>query len=428
MVVPVHGDLGWPPNSWYAESMKANISGQTNLEQPGQHGRTRARSVLLVAGIILLAVNLRASLTSVGPLIGVIRADTHISGGLAGLITTLPLLAFAALSPLAPRLAHRWSIEVVLMMSLLILMLGIVLRSTSPIEALFVGTAILGSAIALMNVLLPSLVKRDFPRHVGLMTSVYSSVMNAGASLGAGISVPLALGLGLGWRGSLLCWAGLAALAVLVWLPQLRSRHLTAAPPGRVRALRDLWRSPLAWQVTLFMGLQSFVFYVNIAWIPTILTNEGVNSSTAGLMLSLSQFISIFASLVTPMLATRLRGQRSLVVAASASALTGIAGLWLVGSSLAALWMVLLGVGAGACISLALMFLILRAPDAHFSAELSGMAQSIGYLLAAAGPILFGLLYDWTHAWTIPLLFLIVIILVMLAVGLGAGRDAVMSL
>jgi CP family cyanate transporter-like MFS transporter len=406
------------------KGMETNISEQTNL---GQRGRSRVRTTLLVVGIILLAVNLRASITSVGPLIDVIRADTHISDGLAGLITTLPLLAFAALSPLAPRLALRWGIEAVLMMSLLILMLGIVLRSTSPVGALFVGTAILGSAIALMNVLLPSLVKRDFPRHVGLMTSVYSSVMNAGASLGAGISVPLALGLGLGWRGSLLCWAGVAALAALVWLPQLRFRHLTTAPPGGMRALRDLWRSALAWQVTLFMGLQSLVFYVNIAWIPTILTGEGMSSSTAGLMLSLNQFVSIFASLAMPVLAARLRGQRPLVVVASTASLTGIAGLWLVGSPLAALWMVLLGLGAGACISLALMFLILRAPDAHFSAELSGMAQSIGYLLAAAGPILFGLLHDWTSSWTIPLLLLIVIILIMLVVGLGAGRDAVIT-
>lgn len=407
--------------------MKANISEQTNLEQPGQHGRSRVKGILLVAGIILLAINLRPSLTSVGPLISVIRADTHISDGLAGLITTLPLLAFAALSPLAPRLAHRWSIEVVLMISLLVLTLGIVLRSIPPIGALFVGTVILGSAIALMNVLLPSLIKRDFPHHAGLMTSVYSSVMNASASLAEGISVPLALGLSIGWRGSLLCWAGLATLAALVWLPQLRFRHLAAAPPEGVRALRDLWRSPLAWQVTLFMGLQSLIFYVTITWVPTVLIDEGMSSTAAGLMLSLNQFVSIFASLVMPVLATRLHGQRLLVVVASVSSLAAIAGLWLTGSYLAALWMVLLGLGAGACISLALVFLILRAPDAHISAELSGMAQSIGYLLAAVGPILFGLLYDWTHSWTIPLLLLIVIALVMLVVGLGAGRDAVIA-
>jgi CP family cyanate transporter-like MFS transporter len=405
--------------------MNANVSEQMNRQQSSRTERGRASSALLVGGIILLALNLRASLTSVGPLISVIQADTHISDGLAGLLTTLPLLAFAALSPLASRLARRFGMKVVLLFSLFILTLGIVVRSLSPVVALFGGTAILGMAIALMNVLLPSLVKRDFPRHAGVMTSIYTSVMSASASLAAGISIPLAAGLG--WRRSLLSWAFLSVLAVFVWLPQLRSRHLPEAPAREGWRPRDLWHSALAWQITLFMGLQSLMFYVIIAWGPTILIDAGMNAATAGLMLALNQVVSVLASLVVPVIAARFPGQRPLVIGAAILCLTAVIGLGFVGSSLAALWMALLGLGSGACISLALMFFIVRAPDALISAELSGMAQSIGYLLAAVGPTMFGLVHDWTHSWTTPLLLLALLIIVMLLAGLGAGRDALVA-
>ncbi|QBD74732.1 MFS transporter [Ktedonosporobacter rubrisoli] len=407
--------------------MRTPISAQADALQPGAQRRSKFRNVLLVVGIILLAINLRASLTSVGPLIGAIRGDTHISNTLAGLITTLPLLAFAALSTLAPRLARRWGMEAVIMASLIVLTLGIVLRSTYSVVALFVGTAVLGLAIAILNVLLPSLVKRDFPQHVGLMTSLYSAVMNAGASLASAITVPLAIGLGLGWQGSLECWALLSALAALIWLPQLRFRQPATTSGRMASTVRDLWRSPLAWQVTLFMGLQSLVYYVTIAWVPAILIDEGMSSATGGLMISLHQLVSTIASLIVPVLAARLSGQRSIAAAAAILCLVAVAGLLLTGSSLVVLWIVLLGLGAGTSISLALMFLILRAPDAHYSAELSGMAQSIGYLLAAVGPILFGLLHDWTHSWVVPLLILMVIILFMLVAGLGAGRNLVVA-
>jgi CP family cyanate transporter-like MFS transporter len=407
--------------------MKANISGQTNRQQSGQPERSWISNIMLVGAIVLLAINMRASLTSVGPLISAIRADTHISDALAGLLTTLPLLAFAALSPLASRLARRFGIEMVLFLSLLILTLGIVLRSLLPVIALFVGTAILGLAIALMNVLLPSLIKRDFPGQVGVMTSIYSSVMSASASLAAGISVPLAAGFSFGWRGSLLSWGLLSALAALVWLPQLRFRHRPEAPARGVRRSHNLWRSALAWQVTIFMGLQSLLFYVAIAWLPTILHDAGMNVATAGLMLALTQVISVLASLVVPVIAGRFPGQRPLVVMAAASFLVAVAGLGLAGDHFVVLWIALFGLGSGASFSLALMFLVLRVPDAPTSAELSGMAQSIGYSLAAVGPILFGLAHDWIHSWTTPLLLLTLLILVMLIAGLGAGRDAVVA-
>src|SRR5215213_5220617 len=197
-------------------------------------GRSRLRSVLLVLGIVLLAANLRPALTGVAPLIGQIRADTGISNGVAGLLTTLPLLAFGLLSPIAPRVARRFGMERALLASLLVLVAGILLRWAGVGAALFLGTAILGAAIAVGNVLLPGLVKREFPEHAGLMTSVYSTSL--------GIS---------------------ALLASVAWLPQLGRSDRPADPSARNSpGVRDLWRSPLAWQVTLFMGLQSLAYYV----------------------------------------------------------------------------------------------------------------------------------------------------------------------
>src|SRR5215213_7088972 len=235
-----------------------------------ESGRPRLRSFLLVLGIVLLAANLRPALTGVAPLIGQIRADTGISNGVAGLLTTLPLLAFALLSPFAPRVARRFGMERALLASLLILAAGILLRWA--VAALFLGTAILGAAIAVGNVLLPGLVKREFPEHAGLMTSVYSASLGISAALAAGVSVPLAQLAGIGWRGALAVWALPALLASVAWLPQLGRSDRPADPSARNSpGVRDLWRSPLAWQVTLFMGLQSLSYYVTLTWLPEIL-------------------------------------------------------------------------------------------------------------------------------------------------------------
>src|SRR5918995_1155895 len=241
-----------------------------------ESGRSRLRGFLLVLGIVLLAANLRPALTGVPPLIGQIRADTGISNGVAGLLTTLPLLAFGLLSPIAPRVARLFGMERVLLASLLVLVAGILLRWAGAVEALFLGTVVLGAAIAVANVLLPGLVKREFPEHAGLMTSVYSTSLGISAALAAGVSVPLAQLAGIGWRGALAGWAPPPPLAGVAWLPQLGRNDRPAEPSARNSpVVRDLWRSPLAWQVTLFMGLQSLSYYVTLTWLPEILQAEG---------------------------------------------------------------------------------------------------------------------------------------------------------
>jgi CP family cyanate transporter-like MFS transporter len=381
--------------------------------------------VLLVVGIVLLAANMRSALTSVAPLIGQIRMDTGISHGVAGLLLTLPLLAFGVLSPVVPQLARRFGMERMMFASLLLLAAGIVVRSAGTVAVLFLGTAVLGAAIVVGNVLLPALVKREFPQRVGLMTSIYTTALGISGALAAGVSVPLAQVTGMGWRGSLALWALPALIAAVAWLPHLRrSDQPENASTQTSQGGSSMWRSALAWQVTLFMGLQSLVYYVTLTWLPEILQDDGMSATRAGWMLGVSQAVAIVTIFFAPVIASRRPSQQGVVAVAVSLSCAGTLGLLVAGSTASVLWVVLLGLGQGACFSLALTFFALRAPDSQHAATLSGMAQTFGYLLAAAGPFLFGVLRDATNAWTVPLALLLAITVCLLIAGLGAGRDA----
>lgn len=391
----------------------------------GRRSSSHLRDVLLVVGIVLLAANMRSALTSVAPLIGQIRMDTGISHGVAGLLLTLPLLAFGVLSPVVPQLARRFGMERMLLASLLLLAAGIVVRSAGTVAVLFLGTAVLGAAIVVGNVLLPALVKREFPQRVGLMTSIYTTALGISGALAAGVSVPLAQVTGMGWRGSLALWALPALIAAVAWLPHLRrSDQPENASTQTSQGGSSMWRSALAWQVTLFMGLQSLVYYVTLTWLPEILQDDGMSATRAGWMLGVSQAVAIVTIFFAPVIASRRPSQQGVVAVAVSLSCAGTLGLLVAGSTASVLWVVLLGLGQGACFSLALTFFALRAPDSQHAATLSGMAQTFGYLLAAAGPFLFGVLRDATNAWTVPLALLLAITVCLLIAGLGAGRDA----
>ena len=391
----------------------------------GRRSSSHLRDVLLVVGIVLLAANMRSALTSVAPLIGQIRLDTGISNGVAGLLLTLPLLAFGVLSPVVPQLARRFGMERMLLASLLLLAAGIMVRSAGTVAVLFLGTAVLGAAIVVGNVLLPALVKREFPQRVGLMTSIYTTALGISGALAAGVSVPLAQLTGMGWRGSLALWALPAIVAAVAWLPHLRrSDQPENASTQTSQGGSSMWRSALAWQVTLFMGLQSFAYYVTLTWLPEILQEDGMSATRAGWMLGVSQAVAIVTIFFAPVIASRRPSQQGVVAAAVSLSCAGTLGLLVAGSTASVLWVVLLGLGQGACFSLALTFFALRAPDSQHAATLSGMAQTFGYLLAASGPFLFGILRDATNAWTVPLALLLAITVCLLIAGLGAGRDA----
>ncbi|WP_091661026.1 CynX/NimT family MFS transporter [Alteribacillus iranensis] len=382
---------------------------------------------LLFIGIIFIGTNLRAPLTSVGALIPEIRDDFGISNALAGSITTLPLLAFALLSPFAPRIANRFGMEVTMAGALLLLFLGIVIRSLAGLSFLFTGTLFVGLAIAMGNVLIPGLVKLNFPLRTGIMTGLYAVSMNIFGALGSGLSVPISSLGNVGWRGSLAVWGLMTVLALLVWIPQLRKpREARPAKKASGRKTKSLWRSSLAWQITIFMGLQSLFFYTTITWLPDILQVHGYSSSEAGWVVFFMQVALIPVTFIMPVAAEKVKNQVGLSVGTAVLFLIGFLGL-LQGGVWTPLYAALIGMGCGSGFSLAMMFFTLRSNDGYEAAQMSGMAQSFGYLLAAIGPVAVGAFQDISGSWTVPLLLLTAIAVLFLLAGIGAGKDRVIQ-
>lgn len=401
-------------------------------------------TALLLAGIVLVAVNLRFALTSVGPLIDDVRDDLGLSGTTVGLLTTAPLLALGLVSPLAPRLAGRFGAEHVVLGCLLAIFAGVALRLLPPVGLLFTGTLVAGCAIAIGNVLVPGIVKQRFGARAALMTGVYSVGLSGGAALAAGLVVPIEGWVGGSWRLALALWALPALLAAVVWLPQLRqrerriraeahadvarrasteSRPYSGTVPPAAAPRPNLWRDRRAWAVTLFMGLQSLIFYTAGAWLPEIVrAQSGVSDATAGGLLSLMMVLGIPIGFATAALASRIRDQRPLAAVAATFPALGWLGLLVAPGGPVVLWVVLLGIGAGVGFTLVLTLFVLRARDVPHTAALSGMAQSAGYTFAALGPLAIGVLHDATGGWSVPLAVLGCLALPELAAALAAAR------
>ncbi|MET7418945.1 MFS transporter [Dactylosporangium sp. NPDC005555] len=387
----------------------------------------RARTGLLVIGILLIATNLRAALTSVGPVLDDVRADLGLTATAAGVLTALPLLAFAGFSPVAPLVARRLGLERTIGLGLAVLAAGIVLRSLPVTGGIWVGTVAIGASIAFFNVLLPSLVKRDFPDRVAQLSGGYSATQSIVAAIASGVAVPIAGQSTAGWRIALGCWVGLTVIAAAVWLPRLRTRPPGAdSAAGTTAAHRSPWGSAVGWQVTLFMGLQSLVFYVMVAWLPTIEQDHGVSATTAGWHLFLYLIAAVAANLTAPHLMRRLPDQRLVALLCAALILLGAGGL-LLAPGLSVVWLFSAGFGAGTSLVLCLSLFSMRAVDHRQAAALSGMAQSIGYLLAACGPVLIGALRDASGSWTLPLATVCALTAIMGAFAVLAGRDRVIG-
>ncbi|EFS6632139.1 CynX/NimT family MFS transporter [Salmonella enterica] len=387
----------------------------TALSPRGKQG------ALLIAGILMIATTLRVTFTGAAPLLETIRSDYGLSTAQTGLLTTLPLLAFALVSPLAAGIARRFGMERSLFAAMLLICAGIALRSLPSAALLFAGTAIIGCGIALGNVLLPGLIKRDFSQHVARLTGAYSLTMGAAAALGSVLVVPLALH-GFGWRGALLMLMLFPLLAFLIWLPQWRTTRSANLSSSRALHERGIWRSPLAWQVTLFLGLNSLIYYVIIGWLPTILISHGYSEAQAGSLHGLLQLATAAPGLAIPLILHRFNDQRWIAALVSLLCAVGAAGLWFVPGQ-AIIWTLLFGFGSGATMILGLTFIGLRASSAHQAAALSGMAQSVGYLLAACGPPVMGKLHDASGSWYLPLSGVTVLAIIMAIFGLYAGRD-----
>jgi MFS transporter, CP family, cyanate transporter len=400
--------------------------------------RPRSSDAVLLAGVVLVAINLRPAAASIGPLIGRIERDTGLSSVGASALTTLPVLCFGALAPLAPLLAKRFGVRSSIAGAMVVLLAGIAMRLLPGLVFLFIGTALAGSAIATGNVLVPVLVRRDFSGRTATVMALYSTALIGFAALAAGVSVPIANVLGGGWKGGLGIWAVPAAVAALVWAPRLLRRDETDARPrsgadgGPVRArervaVTALLRKPLAWQVTLFFALQSGGFYATLAWLPSIYESHGASQSRAGLLLSLTMVVGLITALTVPGLAGRTADQRPLVIGCCALTAAGLMGVLLAPMSAPDLWSVLLGLGQNAAFPLALMLIVTRAGDLSYTEALSTMTQSVGYTLGAFAPLAVGAIHGAANSWTPSLILLLALVVPELVIGLAAARDRVLA-
>jgi len=383
---------------------------------------SKSTNILLFVGILFIAVNLRPALAGVGPLVDDIKEATGLSNAMLGLLTTLPLIAFGVISMLTPLFTDRFGIGKTLLGAMLLLTAGILIRSIEGSFSLYIGTFLFGIAIAFGNVLLPGITKRNFSENSGFITSLYSSVMAVGASLAAGLSVPLTNIQGLEWRGALAVWAVLAFIAFLIWIPQVKRLKKPAQKNDYLKAMKTLTKSRLAWQVALFMGLQSMTFYIVLAWLPAILQSRGYDATYAGWMLSLCQATGILGSLIIPTIAGRRNNQQSIVLVLILMELVGIVGLMLPQFAGVQVWVSLIGFVLGGSFGLSLLFIVLRSHDTASATELSGMAQSIGYLIAATGPFIFASIFDFTANWVYALVLLLIVALLKLFSGLYIGK------
>jgi CP family cyanate transporter-like MFS transporter len=409
--------------------------------------RRPLEAVLLVVSIAALAINLRAAITSLPPVFPELQTRLGLSSAAVTVLATTPVVCFGLVSGTGAWLSRRLGEERVLFGALIVLSAGLLLRGAWPAVMLFPGTILATGAIAVMNVLLSSMIKRRWPGRAGLLIGIYLTGLSVGAVLAALFSVPLYNSSGGSVRLTLGIWALPAMAATLVWISQARygaaARRATgpaaspagspaaaAGPPAPVppgaRARVAVHRHALAWQVTGFMGLQSLLYYAAVSWLPELFRDRGASAGTAGTLAAVMAFGGLFTSLSTPVLAQRVRDQRLLVVPAVIVTAVGLLGALYAPLGSEIIWMLVLGAAQGAALGLAIFFTMARAPDPGTAASLSSLAQAVGYLVAAAGPLAVGFLHAATGGWTVPIMVLLVICVAEVITGLLAGRAKIL--
>jgi len=384
--------------------------------------------VLAVVGLLLTAINLRPAVTSLGPVLEEVRAGLGMSAAVAGLLTSVPAVCFALVGFMAPRLARRWGTSAAIALGAVALVVGLAVRPFAGGTGSFIAlTALALAGIALANVLLPVVVKERFPDRVGAMTGLYSVALNLGASTAAAVTVPLTGAFGGDWRLGLGVWALIAATALPAWIMLARSHTgstVTMAPPadradqGGVR----LRRSPIAWALAVYFGLQSTAAYVIMGWLPQVFRDAGLSAGTAGLLFAVTALLGVPLSFALSALAGRLPRQSGVAVGIGLFGLAGYAGLWADPAAAPWVWAFLLGV-ANCSFPLVLTMIAMRGRDAATVVRLSAFAQSTGYLLSIPGPIVVGALYEHSGSWEIPLGLLALLMVPQMVAGFLAGRD-----
>jgi CP family cyanate transporter-like MFS transporter len=416
------------------------------VQAPTASGRTATSATAVIVAIVLVAFNLRASIAAVSPLLPDIQTDLGLSRTAAGLLTTLPVLCFSALAAASAALGRRLGNDRAIVLAMVVLAVACALRLLPAAAWLFAGTLVLGAAIAVGNVLIPTLVKQHLAGRsthlVGVTTGLYTAALIGGAAVASAISAPLA-DTGAGWRGALLVWAAPALLAAIAWSVLVRRPAGVGVPvegngqqnvqPGTRDGVREdgrvrptVTRSWVTWALAVFMGTQSLAYFAVLAWLPALLLDNGIDAQQAGLALSLFNLLGIATALVTPTLAGRMTDQRPLALSVCGLWAIGVVGL-LVDPGLYLVWSVFAGLAQGAAISLALALIVLRARTPDVARQLSGTVQSVGYLIGAVGPFALGALRDATQGWTASLVALLAAVTVMAIGAWGAGQNKVVG-
>ena len=401
--------------------------------QRGAHGTARGRlaAAVLTTGLLLISLNLRIGVASVGPVLTNIRDDLGLTATAVSLLTTIPVVAFGAFAFLTPWLTRRLGMHLLLGMTMAALAAGIALRLQPSLGSLLAGTIIAGAAVAIANVVMPAVIKHDLPHRAGLMMGLYSTSLFLGAALGDGLTVPLLPVAGGHWRPALALWSIPAVAAFLIWIPQLfrsrghagRARAADAPSAEGEPSFLAILTDPVAIAVTALMGIQSMGYYATLTWLPTLLQDHGMAPHSAGWMLSYSAFPGIAAALVSPALARRTRPTWVPIALSAAADGVAYAGLAIAPVHAAYLWMTLLGLGQGASISLSLSYIAWRSPDTSHTAHVSTMAQGFGYLLASLGPIGIGAIHTASGNWIVPLIVLAVLLVLQVIAGTRASRE-----
>lgn len=416
------------PDGRQAQHVAANVlddqlidAEADSLPQPQPPAlRSRTARIVLGTSLVLIAFNLRPLFSSLSVLLPEVMEATGLATTGASLLTTLPVLCLGLFAPFAPKLAQRYGAERTLLGALIVLAIGTALRGLESVPLLFVSTFLAGGAIAIGNVLLPGLVKRDFPDTVAIMTGLYTMALCAGSAGAAGLTLPIEHLLTGSWSGALAAWAVPAMIVALIWTPQALGSRRTVSHSGF--RVTGLWRDRLAWQVTLFMGLQSALAYCVFGWLAPILRERGFDATTAGALVSVSVMAQVVTCLAVPSFAVRRRNQCGVNVALVVAAVVALLGILFAPTSTVLFWAILQGIGQGGLIATAMTVIVLRSPDSHIAAHLSGMAQGVGYVLAAIGPLLVGLIRGWTGSFQATSFLFVILGLGAAAAGLGAGR------
>jgi MFS transporter, CP family, cyanate transporter len=378
-------------------------------------------SWLLFLGILLVAFNLRPSITAVGPLIPLIRDDLNLSNGWAGFLTTFPLLTFATFSLFSSQLGQKIGNAKAILLALFILLTGTILRVQGGVVWLYVGTGLTGIGIVIGNVLLIPFIKTKLPTKMGIVTASYTTGMTLFAAIASGISAPMAIDWNWGWKGSLLFWGVLVILGIIIWTPQVfndSNKNRLAPQEPKV----NVWKSRLAWQVSMFMGVQSLLFFTMISWLPDLMISRGLSAVEAGYLVSLMQIIGLIGTFLTPIYAVKFADQTGMVKLLGLLYLLGFISLFFHHLELNYFGLTLVGFSMGSSVSLAYTLIGLRTKNDATTSALSGMVQSTGYYLAALGPLLFGIAFDSFQDWNLFIYLMLICTGLFLYFGIASGK------